>query len=290
MHIREWRDTDAEAVAALTHRFFAPDPPWTPEIARVELNADALGNGRQVRIAEAGGAVVGVAGWVTGAPWIYVWPLTAGDTHVAQALLDAVLAEAAGPGLVRATVSVRACEPAKRAAVVGRGMAHAMDWLVLARDVTAAPPECALPRGLRWVTGAAIDRQALLDTYNAAFAELPLTAPATPGDLEHMLDGPTAWAEGTAVLAGPDGGCAAFLIGATAPDHHVVEGIGTSAAWRRRGLGRVMLNRAMAALAASGGGQLRAVIASTNAGSLGLHLAEGFTEHSRKEVWEMPLA
>lgn len=286
--IRGWRDTDAERVAALTHRFFPPDPPWTPESAREELHADALGNARQVRVAERDGEVVGIAGWVAEPPWVYLWPLTAVDGGVVDGLVDAVLAAAAAPGIDRVRVSVRDTEPHKAAALAARGMRHTLDWIVMRRDVRDAA-ELPAPDGLRWVPGHRIDRAALLATYNAAFAEIPLTAPATPGDLDRMLDGASAWPEGTWALTGPGGAVEGFLIGEAYPDHWVVEGIGTSRAWRRRGLGRVLLRRAMSALAASGGGDLRAVIASTNAASLGLHASEGFTEHARKAVWEMPL-
>ena len=289
MHIREWRDADAEGVAALTHRFFAPDPPWTADVAIGELTADALGNGRQVRVAEADGEIVGVAGWVVNAPWLYLWPLTGEDPAVVTSLLDAVVAAARAPGIERMRVSVRACEPGKRRALEPLGMTRTLDWVVVAREVSDAPPPLEPPAGLRWITGSRIDRAALLEVYNGAFAEIPLAAPATPSDIDRMLDGPCAWPGGTWLLADPGGAGAAFLIGETAPDHHVVEGIGTSAAWRRHGLGRVLLRRAMGALADAGGGELRAVIASTNEASLGLHIAEGFTEHSRKEVWEMAL-
>jgi len=287
--IRGWRDADAEGAAALTRRFFPPDPPWTPETAREELHADALGNARNVRIAERDGEVVGMAGWVAEPPWIYLWPLTAADGEVVDALVDAVLAAAAAPGIDRVRVSVRPGEPEKAAALAARGMRHTLDWIVMRREVRHAD-ELPAPHGMRWLAGADLDRAELLRVYNDSFAEIPLTAPATPGDLDRMLDGASAWPQGTWALADADGGIAAFLIGERYPGHRVVEGIGTSPAWRRRGLGRVLLRRAMAVVAADGGGELRAVIASSNDASLGLHAAEGFTEHARKAVWEMTLA
>lgn len=287
--IRGWRDADAEATAALTRRFFPPDPPWTAETALEQLHADALGDARNVRVAERDGEVVGVAGWVAEPPWIYLWPLTAADGEVVDALVDAVLEAARAPGIDRVRVSVRHTEPRKAAALAARGMRHTLDWIIVRCEVRDAP-EPPVPEGLRWVPGTEVDRAALLEVYNTSFSEIPLTTPATPGDLERMLDGAFAWPGGTWALVADDGTVAAFLIGEVQADHHVVEGIGTAPAWRRRGLGRVLLRRTMSALAAEGGGDLRAVIASTNAASLGLHAAEGFTEFARKAVWEMPLA
>ncbi len=66
--------------------------------------------------------------------------------------------------------------------------------------------------------------------------------------------------DGEAATAGwfaADGTCAGFVIGVRHPDHGVPE--------------------------------VRAMIASTNLGSLGLHAAAGFVERARKQLWDLPL-
>jgi len=89
---------------------------------------------------------------------------------------------------------------AKAAALAARGMRHTLDRIVMRREVRHAD-EPPAPHGMRWLAGADLDRAEPLEVHDDSFAEIPLTAPATPGDLDRMPDGASAWPEGTSLPA-----------------------------------------------------------------------------------------
>ena len=283
--LRPFALADAPAVAALSARYFAPDPAWTAEVARAELTKDALGGGRHVVVAERGGAVVGVGGFVQAPPWLYVWPLAADDAAAAGALLDAVVAAGRGPGIGRARVSTRAIEPHKRAAVIARGYQRSIDFAYLGRAPTpplaVGPPPAAVRRG------ADLDRAGAHALQNLAFAEIPNTSPVTRADFDAGLASPTAWPAATSSWHAADGRCVGFMLGVREPDHGVIDAVGVDPAWRGRGLGRAIVADVLAVAAAAGVPEVRAVIASTNAASLALHHRAGFVERARKELWDL---
>lgn len=282
--LRPFTAADAPAVAALSARYFAPDPAWTAEVARAELTKDALGGGGHVVVAERAGAVVGVGGFVQAPPWLYLWPLAAADELAAGALLDAVVAAGRAPGVTTARVSTRTVEPHKRAAVVARGYQRSIDFLYLARAPGAlrTPP---LPVTVR--RGAAIDRAGAHALQNLAFAEIANTSPITRADFDAGLASPTAWTTATSSWHAADGRCVGFLLGVREPDHGVIDAVGVDPGWRGRGLGRAMVADLLAIAAAEGVPEVRAVIASTNAASLALHQRAGFVERARKELWDL---
>lgn len=283
-----WDDRHAEAAAALSTRYFAPDPSWTTELARTQLRADFFDGGRHVVVATRGDRLVGVGAWIAAPPWLYLWPVMAEDEAVAGALLDRLCAADGQPGLTRVRVSVRAAEPAKGAAVAARGFVRTIDFLELVRSpagaaVTEPPP------GLALCTGADIDRAAMHATHDHVFVGVANSGPTTPADFAALLDGPRAWPTATAGWFDADGTCAGFVIGLRHPDHGVVEAIGVADAWRRRGLAQAILSRFLAVAAAEQVPEVRAIVASDNPGSLALHRAAGFVERARKAVWEREL-
>ncbi len=286
--VRAWRDDDAAAVAALTRRYFAPDPPWDAAAARAQLAADALGGGGHVHIVERVGQVVGAGGYVRSPPWLFLWPVMADAGAAAGALVDALLAAGVGVGIRRVRVSVRTNEPHKQAAVIARGFCHAIDFVELVRSGAPTSPRPS-PPGVERRHGAAIDRPAMHATHDLSFAGLANTAPMTAADFDLLLDGPAAWPAATAGWFAADGTCAGFVIGLRHDDHVVVEAIGVHPAWRRRGLAAVMLDHLLAAAVMDGAPEVRAIIASDNPGSLGLHAAAGFGERARKAIWELAL-
>lgn len=285
-----WDERHAEAAAALSTRYFAPDPSWTADLARAQLRADAFAGGRQVVTATRGGRLVGLGAWIAAPPWLYLWPVMAEDEAVAGALLDRLCAADGQPGLARVRVSVRAAEPAKGAAVAARGFAPAIDFVELVRSPAGAavtgPPT---PPGLTVCTGPAIDRAAMHATHDHVFLGVANSGPMTPGDFAELLDGPRAWPTATAGWFAADGTCAGFVIGLRHPDHGVVEAIGVADGWRRRGLAQAILGRFLAVAAAEQVPEVRAIVASDNPGSLALHRAAGFVERARKVVWERTL-
>ena len=305
VELRPWRDDDADAqgVADLTRRYFAPDAPWDAAEARAQLAADALGGGRHVRLAVRDGRLVGVGGYVVAPPWLFLWPVAAEDGEVAGALIDAALAVAARPPVERARVSVRAVEPGKQAAVIARGFTRSIDFLehVWTPGTATAPP--ATPAHgrapgsqaagslacRRSVELTAADRAAMHATHDLAFAGLANTAPTTDADFAHLLDGAAAWPAATAGWFAPDGTCAAFVIGLRHADHGVVEAVGTHPAWRGRGLGAAALAHVQAVTIDDRLAELRAMIASDNPASLALHAAAGFAGRARKELWDLVL-
>ena len=318
--LRGWHPEDAEAAAELTRRYFAPDPPWDAGEAAARLTSDAVGGGEQVQIAMREGRVVGVGGYVVAPPWLYLWPVMAEDGAAVGAILDAVVSAGRRPGLERARVSVRAIEPGKQAAVIERGYTRSIDFVEVVRVAGAATaramaPEQGLdavrvagavtaratlhgddrqaraaPQELELRTGAAITRDAMRATHDRSFAEIPNTAPMSAADFDHLLDGSTAWPAATAGWYAADGTCAGFVIGLRHADHGVVEAIGVHPDWRRRGLAAVMLDHLLAAAVGDEVPEVRAIIASTNAGSLGLHAAAGFVERARKQLWDLELS
>lgn len=287
LSLRAWSPADAPAIAALSERYFAPDPAWSAATVIAQLGADALGRGAHVRVAERAGRVVGVVGFVRVPPWLYVFPLAALDEAAAGALFDAAIELGRAPGVTRARVSTRQVEPHKRAAIVARGLERSIDFVEVTRAST--PPLVAAPVDATPRRGAAIDRAAMHELHDRAFAEIANTAPMTVEDFAMLLDGPTAWRGPTAAWHDAGGRCVGFVIGVRARDHGVVEAIGVDPAWRGRGLGRAMLADLLAIAAATGVAEVRAGIASNNAASLALHLRAGFVERSRKEMWDLAL-
>ncbi|HVV86258.1 MAG TPA: GNAT family N-acetyltransferase [Kofleriaceae bacterium] len=299
LELRGWRDGDAGAAAELARRYFAPDPPWRDGAeARAQLTADALGRGAHVRVAERGGRVVGVGGYVAAPPWLYLWPVMADDGEAAGALLEALVAAGAGGGerIERARVSVRAIEPGKEAAVVARGYQRSIEFVEVVRQADKMVRQAdkvgvgtAAAAGLERRAGAAIDRRAMHATHERSFAEIANTAPMSEADFDRLLDGAAAWPEATAAWFAADGTCAGFVIGLRHPDHGVVEAIGVHPAFRRRGLAAAMLEHLLAAAAEAELPEVRAMIAGNNAGSLALHAAAGFVERARKQLWDLDL-
>ncbi len=291
--VRRLCDDDAEVIAALTARYFAPDPAWSPDVARQQLAADAFEGGARVIVAERDDRVVGFGGSVAAPPWLYLWPVVGDDEAAAGAVLDGLLAAGRRPGLARARVSVRRGEPGKQAAVLARGFVRSIDFLELVRSPAVAAPRSAAPRpvaDLEPRQGPAIDRAAMHATHDLSFAEIANTGPTTADDFAALLDGPSAWPAATAAWFAADGTCAGFVIGLRHADHGVVEAIGVASAWRRRGLAAAMLDHLLTAAASAGLPEVRALIASDNAGSLALHHAAGFVERERKALWDLALA
>ncbi|MBK9031701.1 MAG: GNAT family N-acetyltransferase [Myxococcales bacterium] len=285
--LRPFTPDDADAVAALSARCFDPDPAWTPAQAASMLTAAALGGGAHATVATRGGRVVGVGGFVRAAPWLFLWPLAADDGPAAGALLDATVAAGRGPGVATARVSTRTCEPHKLAEVVARGFRRSIDFVQLARPTAPslpAPAVAATPR-----RGDAIDRAAAHALHEQAFAALANTAPMAAADFAELLDGPGAWSAATSAWHDAAGACVGFVIGATAPDHGVIEAIGVDPAWRGRGLGRAMIADVLAIAAGAGVAEVRAMVASDNPASLALHGRAGFVERARKELWDLAL-
>lgn len=305
--LRGWRSEDVEAAAGLTERRFAPDPAWDVAEAQAQLESDVLGRGARVRVAERGGRVVGVAGYVVSPPWLFLWPVLADDEEAYGALIDALVAAGRRePGIERARVSVRPIEPGKQAAVRARGFTRSIDFVEVVRAIDAEPArggerevEAQRPgevtaarhiAGLERRQGPAIDRRAMHATHDLAFAEIANTVPMSDADFDHLLDGPRGWPSATAAWFADDGTCAGFVIGLRQAGHGVVEAIGTHPRWRRRGLAAVLLEHLLATAAAEGVPEVRAIIASNNARSLGLHAAAGFRERGRKALWDLALA
>jgi ribosomal protein S18 acetylase RimI-like enzyme len=287
MKIRPFTREDAPAVAALSERYFPPDPTWSADVAWTQLTSDALGGGAHARVAERGGAVVGVVAFVRAAPWLYIWPLAADDEEAAGALLDAAVAAGRGPGIERARVSTRSGEPHKRAAIVARGLERSIDFLDMRR--APAPIDAPVGRTAEPRRGAAIDRATTHELHDRTFSEIANTSPMTDADFAALLDGPRAWPSATSAWHDADGRCVGFVIGLRHDDHGVVEAIGVDPAWRGKGLARAMLADLLAIATAEGVPEVRAIIASTNPASLALHERAGFVEHARKELWDLPL-
>lgn len=291
--LRRFEPADVPALHALYDRLVAPAPGWTAGEAPVHWGADDPERRAAGLVALRGDALVGGVSVVRVPPWLHVFPLVAADEGAAAALLDAALVHAAGPGIERIRIGVRAGEGAKRAAVAARGFARSIDMIDTVRAV-AIPRRAAAPltAELRRVAAAELDRDALRALHDLTFAEVPNSGPITDAELAGLLDGPDAWPAATAAWADAAGRYLGFVIGVRAADGRGrfgrVEAIGVDAAVRGHGLARRMLDDLLAQAEADGLDEVRAMIASTNAASLGLHRRAGFVELDRREMWDRP--
>ncbi|MCB9564376.1 MAG: GNAT family N-acetyltransferase [Kofleriaceae bacterium] len=267
-----------------------------PAMAAAELAASlrdaGRDHGRRVVIAERDGAVVGGAGWVEAPPWCFGAPLIAAAADVAAALIDHVVARARACGARHLRISAYPGESGKRAALVAAGLTPALDFLTLARPL--APGDGAPWRGRlhrrRW---AELDVDRFTALSNAAFEGVANAPPMARDAVAELLAGDGVVRDATAAYVDDAGAYQAFVVvlaeGEGDGRHAVVDSIGVAATGRGQGLGRAVLDDALAAAAAAGFGEMRALIASQNHASLALHGARGFTERARRSVFQLEL-
>lgn len=295
MTVRGFDPGDLPALLALQHAEAGTAPRLTLAELRTALQDAARGHGAQVRVAHVGGLVVGAAGWVVGPGAMFATPFMTGAGPHARAAAERLLAElravqaAAGAPWIR--TSTGDPSSARAAALAAAGFTPQFEFLDLSRATTPAPAPTAPPPDLHLVAAGALDRERLRALENETFADVPNALPMSAAQIDEALDEPGAFSAGTGALVDERGEYVAFLraqrqADADGVEHAVVDAVGVAAAARGRGLGRVLVERMLAAAAAAGIPRAGAIIASTNPASLALHQALGFTVRHRRQVWQ----
>jgi len=156
-------------------------------------------------------------------------------------------------------------------------------------DLSRATAELSAPdvAPLRWCSLAEAEPARLVALHNETFREVPNTLPLELEDLERLLRGAFAEASSVIVDAEHDAAHLIALRHDDAPEPYAeIDVVGVRDAYRRRGLGRAMIARALGAAYRAGLPELRALVSSLNTGSLELHRNNGFDVRYRRFQWQ----
>jgi len=282
MIIGSLAESDLGALLAIQHAFAGQSAPWTATALRRTLHDPARGGGDRVRVARDEGVVAGAIGWVPGGDVFYLSPLLASSDRAARALVALGLREAGSASRIRVTTGALDSHVAR----VLEELGFALHSELL--DLSRATAELSAPdiAPLRWCSLAEAEPARLVALHNEAFREVPNTLPLELEDLERL---PGAFAEASSVIADAEH-YAAHLIALRhddAPEPYAeIDVVGVRDAYRRRGLGRAMIARALGAAHRAGLPELRALVSSLNTGSLELHRNNGFDVRYRRFQWQ----
>jgi ribosomal protein S18 acetylase RimI-like enzyme len=288
VRLRPLDRADLPAVLALQHAQAAPGARWSEATLAAQLLDPDHAGGAHVRVADDGGEIAGVIGWIAGGDGEYFGaPLLARDPATAAVLVDDVVARARAAGAAWIRIGCGGDGDPRRAALVERGFAVALQFLTY--TCAAARRAAAIPAELVRVPLAEVAPAVLQALHDATFASVDNSLPISPGEVRHLQA--RAWPDASGVWM--DGArAAAFLVllRERAPaDHVVIDAIGVGDAWRRRGIGRALVDHAIDAAARDGAREVRALIASTNRASRALHEAAGLRVASTRDVLELRL-
>ena len=288
--LRPLREADVPALLALQHAFAGAGPRWSIEELRGQLTDAARARGAQVVVAARGDEVVGAAGWVEAPPALYGAPVLAGDDEAAATLIAHLAARARTIAATQLRITVTDADGPKRRAVEAAGGRAIFDFVSVAAAI--APGDGARYAGHYHRVGhGELDPARLADVSNETFAGVPNSPPQSAEDFRHQLDDPRCDREATAAWTDSTGRYVAFVQVSRDRDERgrfvTVDAIGVRAEQRGRHLGAAIIADVIARVAGEVA-ELRALIASSNAPSLGLFAARGCTETSRRTVYEIP--
>lgn len=195
-------------------------------------------------------------------------------------------------------IAVGAGIPSLQRLVRARGFQPVRWWYGMKRSLAELPPVPAVPAGLRLVPYDAAHDEALRLAHGEAFADHWGSVPPDPQRWAHWFTGSHAFRPGISwlVLDGPE--IAAYLLAyfweadatATGLREAYIGQVGTRAPWRRRGLGGLMLARALAGFEADGYDQASLTVDTGNpTGALGLYERVGFGVDHETVSWSRPL-
>jgi ribosomal protein S18 acetylase RimI-like enzyme len=120
----------------------------------------------------------------------------------------------------------------------------------------------------------------LADLHNAAFADYAVPAVLDPAALGGYLD-ETDVDPALSRVAFVDGEPASFCLGALRGDRASIRGEGTATSFRRRGLGRLVLEATLDALAGAGAASVCLEVLQGNDGAIRLYREAGFEQRRR---------
>ncbi len=120
------------------------------------------------------------------------------------------------------------------------------------------------------------DIQTLAALQSASFEDL-----WSPGAMEDLLGMPGAFA----LIAEQDGAARGFVLARAAAGEAEILSVAVHATARRQGLGRILLQAALAEAASRGAGVMFLEVAVDNEAGLGLYTALGFGEAGRRRAY-----
>jgi ribosomal protein S18 acetylase RimI-like enzyme len=289
VYLRPLERADVPALLAIHAAAVGPDAAWSAAVLEGQLWNPGHGDGANAAVVtDANHTVIGVAGWVDpGDGTFYGAPVLARDRAAANLLVAMLIVHAHKAGAVRLRIGCAAGEPHKRDALVARGFAVALEFVTMA--CAPSPRESAPPAGLVHAPLASVAPEVLREVHDASMLAIDNSAPMSLDDARHQQA--RAWAPGSGVWLDGDRP-AAFLIlirDREPVDHVLIDQIGVAPAWRRRGVARALVDRAIDHAARDGAVEVRGLIASTNRPSLALHEAAGLREAWRREMFELVL-
>jgi len=169
----------------------------------------------------------------------------------------------------------------------------------LQRDLrTAAPAHVAIPSGISIRLWTRDDDEATRLVHNEAFADHWGTTAAEPEPWRHSYTGAGSFRPDLSLLAYDGARLAGYCLGSAYPQDAALKGysegwidrLGTSPAFRRRGVGTALLGAALRAIADAGLDVASLMVDTGNAsGALALNQRLGFTPVERSVVFHKPL-
>ena len=300
--LRPYQEGDLAAIVELQHRWAPAHRRWSREEASEQLTDTAREHGDNTLVALRHGVIVGAIGWVElgiSAGEFYGAPFLARDDATADLLLEQLLARARQLGAAWIRVSIWPGEESKRRAVERAGFVWVRDFidfeLALGQgDETSAQLSefgdlhpvnvTAVAESSSHESTDAIDPQRFADLYNECFRDVDNSPETTVDIARETWESELTWPEASALLADETGRYQAFSIVHKSGD---LDTVGVTAAWRKRGLARAMIDHAKRHARKAGLTRLLSSCSSHNEQSLALHAALGFIELGRLQVWQL---
>ena len=195
-------------------------------------------------------------------------------------------------------VSVGAGNPSLERLVRARGFQPVRWWYGMERDLAVLPPVPAVPAGLRLVPYDPALDETLRVVHGEAFADHWGSVPPDPQRWAHWFTGSHAFRPDVSWLVLDGTEVAAYLLAyfweadaaVTGKKEAYIGQIGTRAPWRRRGLGELMLARALTGFSVAGYEQASLTVDTANpTGALGLYERVGFGIDHETVTWARPL-
>lgn len=299
--LRALSEDDLAPLLALQRELAGRSPRWSAAELREQLFDHARGEGRNVVVAEVGGEVRGVVGWVHAPPWLYGAPVVVAGEDTAERLVAHLVERGRALGVAHLRVSVGDAEHDKRAALVSRGFVPVFDFITFTRRIARAPEvgESWQPfavAGLTRIAHADLDPLALLAIQNETFRDVPNAPPADADEMRDALAGGLVDRALTSAYVDTEGRYRAFLLAMRDVEDGIpfvtVDAIGVDERLRGHRVGQAILEDALwrNARAEAPAEELRALIASTNHASVALHRRVGLAERCRRTVHQLELA
>jgi GNAT superfamily N-acetyltransferase len=290
VHLRPVERNDVPPLLEIHRAAVGPAAAWSAAVLEGQLWNPMHGEGRNAVVAvDDYGLVAGVAGWVAVGREFYGAPVLARDAAAAELLVAQLIAQARAVGAAWIQIGCAAGEPHKRDALAARGFTVTREAITMACVPEHRERAATRPPGLEYMPLGSVEPEVLREVHDESFLGVDNSAPMTLEDARYQQS--RAWGVGSGVWL-DRGEPAAFLIlirDRTPVDHVLIDQIGVAPPWRRLGIGRVLVERAIDAAARDGAAEVRALIVSTNHASLALHAAAGLREAWRREMYHLEL-